>query len=291
MSKPIYVTQAMREEIVAEFTKKVDAMNFLDGKIEYSTSYYWPKPTDETGKEMPDTVKVIFSELAFRKQKLLVDSFSGEVAWRGLCRRDAEDPKVFYIDDILIFKQDVTGASVRTEQDEEEQFLLSDMTAEERMACRYHGHSHVDMSVSPSGTDNKFQIDVVDGYRGKGLTPERWVKTEAEMGDKNFYIFMIWNKRGDVNVRVFDIWNNRLYADKEVIIETNQADLSDFLAEAKSKVREKTYSSYTNNYTKPTPPAIPSKTGGGQTTIPQFRAPYDYPEEYDFQYGGYYDHQ
>lgn len=289
MSKPIYLTQAMREEIIAEFTQKVDAMNFLDGKVEYSTSYYWPNEKDASGKEIPDSVRVIFSDVASRKQKLLIDSFSGEVAWRGLCRRDVEDPKVFYVDDILIFKQDVTGSSVRTEQNEEEEFLLADLTAEERMACRYHGHSHVNMGVSPSSTDNKFQIDVVDGYRGKGLTPERWAQTEAEMGDQNFYIFMIWNKRGDVHARVFDIWNNRLYTEKEVVVETDRNDLADFLAEAKSKVRDGYhYNAKSSTQT----PALPGATGGRQTTLPQFQPPhgehYDYPYEYDFEYGGYF---
>lgn len=242
MSKPIYFTPQMKREVLAEFAKQLEAMNFLDGKVKYETSYYWPKEKDENGKEIEDFVTVIFSKRAKEKQDMLVREFSTEVGWHGIVRRDAEDPKTFWIDDIIVFPQKVTGATVNPDQKAYETWLMQ-LPDEQFNQCRYHGHSHVNMSTSPSGTDDKFQLDTLKKLRGDGLQPEEQAKFIETLGDSAFYIFMIWNKRGEHNVRVYDMQTNRYYAGNEVhVVTEDEHTWSDFIAEAKSLVTTQTYS-------------------------------------------------
>lgn len=276
MSKPIYMTPAMREEVIREFTEHLDSINLTNGKLKYETSYYWPREKDENGKEIEDRVTVRFSKQAKLKQDALIREFSTEVGWHGLVHRDPDDQKVFHIDDIIVFPQRVTGSTVTPDQWQYSQWLMSLPDAEFN-SCRYHGHSHVNMSVGPSGTDDKWQADTLKRMRGDGLSAEAQQNFVDEMGDSAFYIFMIWNKRGDVNVKVYDLMTNHFYEEKEVDIQFDDVlDLSDFLADAKAKVQTTTYT----YQSKPPasapkyPPAIPQppkppKPQGGYEEFPE----------------------
>lgn len=275
MSKPIYFTPAMRQEVLEEFEAQLDSMNFVDGEIKYTTSYYWPAEKDGRGKEIPDTVTVVFSKTAKAKQDILIQHFKTEIGWHGVVRRDAEDPTVFYVDDILVFPQRVTGATVTPDQAAYQEWLMK-LPDEQFQTCRYHGHSHVEMAVSPSGTDNQFQKDTVNQYRGAGMKPEAQEAFLESLGDSAFYIFMIWNKRGDVNARVYDIQNNKFYSGKEVVLQWEEdEELDAFLKDAEAKVSTVSYqwqgaSKQNKTYT----PSIPAQT--------QHKQPYHYDEYEDF---------
>lgn len=283
MSKPIYMTPAMREEVLREFAEQLDSINLLGGKIKYETSYYWPKEKDENGKEIPDQITVRFSKQAQIKQEALIREFTTEVGWHGVAHRDPEDQKVFHIDDIIVFPQEVTGSNVTPDQAAYSRWLMQ-LPDDQFNFCRYHGHSHVNMGVSPSGTDDRWQADTLKRMRGEGMSAEEQRTFVEAMGENAFYIFMIWNKRGEVNVKVYDLMTNHFYEDKEVQIRFEDVpDLREFLADAKSKVKMHTYSYQSggtqraNTYpgyggygatgagTKPSaapsaPPAIPPKT-------------------------------
>lgn len=301
MSKPIYFTPQMKREVLAEFAKSLEAMNFMDGKIKYETSYYWPKDKDENGKEIEDFATVIFSKQAKEKQDLLVREFSTEVGWHGIVRRDEKDPKTFWIDDIIVFPQKVTGATVTPDQREYETWLMQ-LPDDQFSHCRYHGHSHVNMATSPSGTDDTFQLDTLKKLRGDGLQPEEQAKFIEQLGDTAFYIFMIWNKRGESNVRVYDMMTNRYYTGSEVHVQTeDEHNWADFLTEAKSRVTSSVYAyqgyspAYQRQAAAQNPPAI-----SGQTQMAGFKSGSEdkdkdkdhrrYPYEYGYDYyGGYYD--
>lgn len=293
MSKPIYFTPQMKREVLAEFAKSLEVMNFMDGKIKYETSYYWPKDKDENGKEIEDFVTVIFSKQAKEKQDLLVREFSTEVGWHGIVRRDEKDPKTFWIDDIIVFPQKVTGATVTPDQKEYEMWLMQ-LPDEQFGHCRYHGHSHVNMATSPSGTDDAFQLNTLKKLRGDGLQPEEQAKFLEQLGETAFYIFMIWNKRGESNVRVYDMMTNRYYTGSEVHVQTeDEHNWADFLAAAKSCVTSNTYTyhgpstAYQWHGAAQTTPAI-----GGQTQIKGFKGGSEdkdsshrqYPYEYGYDY-------
>lgn len=287
MSKPIYFTKQMKREVLAEFAKSLESMNFMDGKIKYETSYYWPKDKDKDGKEIEDFVTVIFSKQAKEKQDLLVREFSTEVGWHGVVRRDAEDPKTFWIDDIIVFPQKVSGSTVTPDQEAYATWLMR-LPDEQFNHCRYHGHSHVNMATSPSGTDNQFQLDTLKKLRGDGFAPEEQAKFMEQLGDTAFYIFMIWNKKGEFNVRVYDMMNNRYYTDKEVHVQTeDEHTWGDFLQTAKGLVTTSyAYSGYQGGAYSGAPRV------GSQTQICGFHTERDddhtrYPSEYGYGYFGY----
>ena len=286
MSKPIFFTPQMKKECIEEFIRKLDTLNLLDGKIKYETSYFWPKDKDENGKEIADFVTVIFSERAKAKQELLVREFTTEVGWHGIAHRDAHDPKVFHIDDIIVFPQRVSGATVTPDQTAYEQWLMK-LPDEQFNACRYHGHSHVQMGTTPSGTDDRFQLDTLGRLRGEGMAPGARKEFVKQLGDSAFYIFMILNKRGEFNVRVFDLVDNKYYSGtQEVHVQAEGQHTWDaFLQEAKRLV--------TTGYVTPpyrgTTPIV--QGGGSQTYLPAFcdddhrRFPREYGYSYDDIYG------
>ena len=162
MSKPIRITQAMKKEIMEDVAKRLDSMVLSDGKATLDLNYYYP------GK---DKATVIFSRIAWEKQVRLVDEFSSEVGWHGLVRRDPDDATKFYIDDLITFPQEVTGATVTPTQGEYDRWNAM-LPPEQRNTMRYHGHSHVNMGTSPSGTDTTFQKDIIGRLNGDGFTPE-----------------------------------------------------------------------------------------------------------------------
>lgn len=254
MSKPIKLTPDMIEECVSEFRTKLNAMQMFDGKIKYETTYEYTKQKDAAGKEIPDTAKVVFSKIAYEKQKKLIDGFSSEVAWNGICRRDQDDPSVFYIDDIIVFPQVVTGSTVTPNQKEYELWLMQ-LPQEQFDHCRYHGHSHVNMSTGPSGTDDRCQQEILGRLYGDGFAEADREKIMEQLGDSAFYIFMIWNKRGEHHVRIFDTWTNTFYDGKEVIVEVEGGnDLDEFMKEARDKVSTYTSAAPKNySYTSYTP--------------------------------------
>ena len=62
--------------------------------------------------------------------------------------------------------------------------------------------------------------------------------------DDGFYIFMIWNKRLESNNRIYDLKKNIYFEDKDISVDVmfDGEDLDEFVREAKSWVKKKTYS-------------------------------------------------
>ena len=104
---------------------------------------------------------VYFTELAYRKFQALVDGFNNEVAWHGLAYRGEDESKdEYYITDILVYPQEVTGATVTTDQKKYQDWLMSQ---EDNIFnnVRMQGHSHVNMGVSPSGVDENLYESIL----------------------------------------------------------------------------------------------------------------------------------
>jgi len=113
----------------------------------------------------------------------IVDKVSSEVGWFGLVE---ELPSGDYlITDLFIPKQIVTGTTVDMAPD-----AVADMAhlilelGKDPGNLRYQGHSHVNMGVNPSGTDE----DMVDDF----------------LADCPYFIRGIYNKAGESRVDVFD---------------------------------------------------------------------------------------
>lgn len=124
---------------------------------------------------------------AFTKLRYLVNEHNHEVAWHGIVDRDTEN-STYTITDILIYPQDTTGATVESIDGEYEQWLM-EVPEEDFNNMRMQGHSHVNMSVGPSGTDEQYYIDLLSQVR-------------------DYYIVMITNKKGANHIRLYDKINN-----------------------------------------------------------------------------------
>lgn len=258
MSKPIRLTEKMKQECLEDFTKQLNEVTLFDGKAEYKFNYYYPGKARAT---------VVFTQLAWAKQNRLVQEFSSEVGWHGIAKRDADAPSKFIIEDLLVFPQEVTSATVVPEQGKYDIWNCT-LPPEQKAHLRYHGHSHVNMSTSPSTTDNTFQNGIIGRLNGDGYTDEARQEAIQELGDTAFYIFMIWNKRGEHNVRIFDLYDNVYYDNTEVdIIVEGQEGLDAFMADAKAKVTNKSYT-YNSGYYASTQ----NRSGAARTETPGQKA-------------------
>lgn len=217
MSKPIKLTDELLQKIQDEFIAKVKTIKMFDGKLEYSRTFKWDGDDDRA--------TVYLSLVAFAKMNALIQQFSDEIAWHGVVHRDPDNPSIFHITDILVYPQVVTGTTVNTDQDAYQTWLYS-FDDDVFNNIRMQGHSHVNMSVFPSGVDTSY-----------------WEKLLAQISDDDYYIFMIWNKKYERFVRIFDLKNNTLYetADVDVFIGDTGVDLQAFISSAKEIVTKKTY--------------------------------------------------
>lgn len=219
MSRPIKLTPDLLSKLATEFVEAASKIRMFDGKIDFSQTYTW---------EDDEKATVIFDPVAYTKMMRLIDMFSDEVAWHGTVVR--EDEKVFRITDILVYPQVVTGATVNTDQEAYTEWLYA-LPDEQFNAVRMQGHSHVNMGVTPSSTDCTHQESIL-----------------AQLGDEDYYIFMIWNKKGDRTIKIYDLANNTLYETADVSVKIGDFDgEAEFEAQAKELVVKKT-TTYSGGY-------------------------------------------
>lgn len=139
------------------------------------------------------SINVYFSEDAWFKIKALVDKCDKEIGFDGIVDRDGTN---FTISDIIVFPQEVTGSTVTTDDEKYMVWLagLDDDTFNKR---RFNGHSHVNMGVTPSGTDETY-------------------RSQSTKNIKDFFVFGIFNKKEDVELTIYDIENNVIYEHKDI---------------------------------------------------------------------------
>lgn len=221
MSKIIKLTAEYIEECIRDFAETLQNAKIQDGKINYSRTLVG-------GGEK---ATLVFSPMAWYKMHLLIDKFDSEVGWHGTIER-GENPREYVVTDILVYPQEVTGATVNTDQ-EGYQTWLDNLDDDTFNALHFHGHSHVNMGTSPSGVDIEHQASIIEQMRGD-----------------MFYVFVIWNKKGDKNIKIYDFKENTLFetSDVEVVVPDNELD--PFLEEAMSLVKKKTYTYSNANKTK-----------------------------------------
>lgn len=214
MAKIIKLTQENIEEIKRAFNEAIQAAKLSDGKISFSKSF--------SGIKREATV--YFTELAWLKMQTLIREFDKEVAWHGIAKRGDDASKdEYYITDILVYPQEVTGSTVTTDQAKYQTWL---MTHEDDVFnnIRMQGHSHVNMGTSPSPVDTALYDRILE-----------------QLDDKMFYIFMIWNKKGDKTIKIYDMAKNILFetSDCKVEILDDGTGLEKFITDAKTMVCDK----------------------------------------------------
>lgn len=215
MSTPIRVTDDMKTEAQADFAELLENLKMSDGEIRYSKAFKYK-----------DHAAVLWlTPLAYSKTVALINAFSDEVAWHGMAVRKAVNE--FIIEDIFVYPQEVTGATVNTDQARYTEWLY-EFDDDSFNKIRMQGHSHVNMGVSPSTVDS--------GHREKILD---------QLDDDMFYIFMVWNKSLKTHTLIYDMENNILYDDKDITVKIIGNDsLDGFLADAEKKVQKKKTAAY-----------------------------------------------
>ena len=214
MSKIIKMTDQYIEEMVNDFRKALEKSKMFDGRISYSKTF------DKTSEE----AFLVFSEKAWVKMQSLIQEFDKEVAWHGVTYRSDDDTvNEYVVEDIVVYPQEVTGATVHPDPEEYANWL-AELEDEVYDNLKLQGHSHVNMGVTPSGTDN-----------------EQYESTLQGLPENDFQIFVIWNKKGDYTVKIYDLKKNTLFESGDVTVEilNEGIGLEDFMEKARGLVKTK----------------------------------------------------
>jgi hypothetical protein len=214
MAKLIKIGPECLEEVRKEFEESLKNLKLSDGKISFT----------KTLGTIQSRADLNFTDIAWQKMQALVREFDKEVAWHGIAFRDEDpDKNAYTITDIIVYPQEVTGATVTTDQTKYQTWLM-DHDDDVFNNIRMQGHSHVNMSVSPSGVDTSLYDRILN-----------------QLDDTMFYIFLIWNKKGEKTVKIYDLAKNILFetSDVDVHILGNGFDMNAFLTDAREKVQTK----------------------------------------------------
>lgn len=217
MSKPIRLTKEIRSDML----RKISSVIFTEWKTASDISAIQIKlPDCEEYKNKKTTLW--FSTLAYFKMYALIDSFDSEVAWHGIAERVDDG---YLVSDILVYPQEVTGATVNTDQKGYEQWLMG-LDDDTFNRVRFQGHSHVNMGVSPSGVDTTHQSRIVE-----------------QLGEDDFYIFVIANKKHKFYARILEGRDNIEYETSDITVKiVDEAfDINAFVNEANKLVAKKSY--------------------------------------------------
>lgn len=229
MPKPIYMNETMIDECFADVRASFEQQfaaaleRARTGKTPLArgvfsfqqVTYEW---TDDKTK-----AKVVLEPTAFSKICLLMYNTDKEIGWHGLITRDEADPNVFHVEDVILYPQTVTSVTVETDDAKYGNWVI-ELPNEHFDKLRFHGHSHVNMGVTPSGTDLTYYSSLIRQFKD------------------GFYVFMIINKKMAIFCQVYDFDNNSMYETDEVEVVVGQ-DFGSQLSESKKEmVTTQTYS-------------------------------------------------
>lgn len=252
-SKSLINLEPVREQVRAKLLEKYDStiyMNTSSVDIKVDVKEILEQYIADKQLEEP---KVYITTEAYVKLRKLVDDTTTEIGWYGTVTKMPGFESVFVIDDILVYPQTVTGATCVQDDDRVFEFELN-LSTDQVNRKRFHGHSHVNMGVTPSGVDEQFYQDIL---------------TQVD----DYFIVMITNKSGAYYTRFYDMQNNILYTGIPVqVMLDNGIALEHWYDDAtQNNIKEHTY-------TAPIKPGADKKNF--QNSI--FDNPYD-----DYEYNPY----
>ena len=178
---------------------------------------------------------IFFTDLAVQKMKYIVDICKEEVGWlSSVVQKD----NIYVVTDVFLFDQEVHGTTCEISPESLAVFAneIMDKPQGDELynSIRLWGHSHVNMSPSPSAQDNE------------------QIKTFA--ADAEWFIRLIMNKKGEIKIDFYDFKSGINYLDLPFKqLETPIEGLKESIqAEIEKKVKKKTY----------TPTTYPSTMNG-----------------------------
>ena len=191
--RPIKLSQKDKNDLLQDFSNYLDSLRTSSNTIHYSSNLTSAKTN------LDEPIKLYISADAYVKMLLYVRDTQTEIGWHGTVMH-TEDRKSYWITDVMVYPQTVTGATVNTDQEEYEKWLeaLPDDTFNH---LRFQGHSHVNMATSPSGVDERYYEDMIQPLANNG-----------------YYIFLIMNKSGDTMWRIYDLKTNQIYENGDISV-------------------------------------------------------------------------
>lgn len=230
MSRYMKMTDDYRAEVKSKYI-----LEFSDILDKYLSGKDIPDGKLSFVRNIPGIEKkavVYYSAVAWAKMIAIINEFDKEVAWHGLVKKlePEEDKSAYLVYDIVVYPQEVTGATVNTDQEEYEAWLNS-FDDEVFSEIKMQGHSHVNMAVSPSSVDMEHKENII-----------------RQLSGDMFYIFMIWNKQMKHDITIYDCGENVFFENKDVEVRLydNDGGLDAFINEAKSLVKNRVYTSQWN---------------------------------------------
>lgn len=216
MSKIIRITKEDLVECQKDFAESLKGLKLVNGKFSFS-KVFSAKANEAT---------LYYTAEAWTKIVVLLEHFTKEVAWHGVAQRVEGDESAYIISDILVYPQTVTGSTVEMDTGEYAKWLQhGDERGDERFDyLKMQGHSHVNMGVTPSGVDLHHQEEIL-----------------RQLGDKSFYIFMIYNKSFKHDIKIYDMALNTMFDDSDITVKIIDAveGVDDFLESAKDLVKDR----------------------------------------------------
>ena len=174
---------------------------------------------------------IVFSEHAYAQLSIMLFNWNSEFHIDGCITRSikgqlgGEREMEYYIDHFIVPPQEV-GACHTYQDAPGIADWLNSLSDDEFNSRRCFLHSHVDMSVNPSGTDIENQ--------------EEYIKI---LGEHDFAVFVIANKKGEFYIRIVD---NEFPMTEDDMVYIEAAGLTDWVREADRNIKEKKYGSSIN---------------------------------------------
>lgn len=223
--RKITLDENFKQEIITELTERINKLGrYTDSEITFKINL---KKENTTPTEKPT---IYIASKAYMKMLMYILTTSTEIAWHGTVTRKNNS---FLISDVYLYPQTITAATVNTDQDAYQTWLAEIEDDNTVNNMRFQGHSHVNMTTSPSGVDTNLYKDIL-----QTLTKE------------DYYIFTIMNKRLEANWYLYDLKTNTLYETADIniiVLDETQHDLLENIAQEKAEYC-KTYKYTCNNY-------------------------------------------
>lgn len=186
--KPIVLTEEAKKNALEIFKKMLNETTDGDLKINITTETLLLKQ----GIEKPT---VFITTTAYNKMLALINSSDKELAWHGTVSRVLHN---YLIEDIFVYPQTVTAATVDADEEKYAKWLM-ELDDDVINNLRFQGHSHVNMSASPSGRDTT-----------------NWQKFANILKPGEFYILCIGNKRNEFYWNIYDTACNVYFENKDI---------------------------------------------------------------------------
>lgn len=204
--KQINLDEACKKELIAKFTEYVNKTRLTNDQINFTANLSPCAEPEDTQKPT-----VFISTTAYLKMMLYVRDTDVEIAWHGTVERNQEQ-NWYLIKDVFLYPQIISAVTVNTDQEEYQNWLQNIEDDNVFNSIRFQGHSHVNMSTRPSGTDISMYNDFLQ------VLPRN-----------DFYIFMILNKRGEFTLMIYDLAKNLIYENDDIDVKILSADSQDIL--------------------------------------------------------------